>query len=253
MSDDFVIEKVRFLGANVIDINEKWIHAGKKCEHYMLFAVERGEMRVYTSAGTRTVSAAQALLLSPSTRIRSAYSQDSGVRFFCMEFDLARDFAEAITVCNLSEFDFEILKRLVKINSENKQKLADALLFSLLCDMKKAPASEQESEQIIEKALDSDTFAECDIEKLAAQTGLSKARLLRAFTEVTGRTPKAYANERRVEYACRLLELSAFPISKIAELAGFEDANLFTKFFTYHKGITPSDYRRALNNIPARS
>ena len=252
-SADFTTDSVRYVSASVIDVNEKWLHAAKRCERYTLLAIQRGEMRGYTSVGTLTVGTSQALLLSPMTRIRSAYSQDFGVRFFCAELELAQDFLEAMTLYSLSAFDFELLNKLVKTSSENEQSLADALLFSLLCDMKKAPVSEQESAQIIAKALESDSFAEIDIDKLADKTGVSKARLLKAFGEITGKSPKAYANEKRVAHARTLLTYSAFTVSKIASLLNFDDANLFTKFFTYHTGVTPSDYRRALNNIPARS
>ena len=245
---------VRYVSANVIDISEKWIHAGKKCKNYTLFAVERGEIRVSTSTGAITVSAAQALLLAPGTRIRSAHSGDTGVRFFCAELLLESVHMGALSLHLVSDFGFEILSRLVRISAESEKTFADALLFSLLCEVKKVPSTGQERERaIVLHELERNGFAEIDIDGLAKTTGVSKAKLLKAFAELTGRTPKAYANEMRVEYSRTLLAHSAFTVSKIAELVGFDDANLFTKFFTYHMGVTPSDYRRVLNSIPARS
>ncbi|MBO7148526.1 MAG: helix-turn-helix transcriptional regulator [Clostridia bacterium] len=245
---------VHYVSAKVIDINEKWILAGKKCENYTLFAVERGEMRVSSSSGAITVSASQALFLTPDTRIRSAHSGETGVRFFFAELSLERAHPLSPGLNTVSGFGFEILSRLTRTSAENEKVLADALVFSLLCEMKKAPATGQEREHaIVLHELECNGFAEIDIDGLAKTTGVSKAKLLKAFTELTGRTPKAYANEKRVEYSRTLLAHSAFTVSKIAELVGFDDANLFTKFFTYHMGVTPSDYRRVLNSIPARS
>jgi len=83
-----------------------------------------------------------------------------------------------------------------------------------------------------------------DFDDLQKALGLDRSHISRVFSKAVGKTLKAYVNERRVALACDMLATSSFDINKIASLMGFEESNLFTKFFTYHTGITPSDYRR---------
>ena len=69
--------------------------------------------------------------------------------------------------------------------------------------------------------------------------------LARTFRRVYQTTFAAYVRDLRIECARRELAGRA-PLSDIAALAGFADQSHFSRLFKQHTGLTPSEYRLAL-------
>lgn len=84
------------------------------------------------------------------------------------------------------------------------------------------------------------------LEDLARIAGLSRYHFSRAFTMETGCTPHAYVQHRRITKAKTLLRTSEIPISEIATLCGFANANNFATVFRRIVGKPPSKYRLQL-------
>ena len=55
---------------------------------------------------------------------------------------------------------------------------------------------------------------------------------------------KEYLNKEKIELSKRLLQTSELSITAIAKMLGWDEMNLFVKFFKYHEGTTPSQYRQ---------
>jgi AraC-like DNA-binding protein len=81
---------------------------------------------------------------------------------------------------------------------------------------------------------------------VARQAGLSRAHFFKLFREQTGLTPSLYANTLRIETALERVALTSDNVTQIGEGLGFSCQSVFTRFFTAHIGMAPSDYRRAL-------
>ena len=255
------VEKVRFSFCDIMffDIGKAWRHASAKSEHYTLFAVESGSLRLLTTLGKIIIEENCALVLPPDTKIRSGTSDDPSIRFFEASFDVSAPFFEVFSKQLLQEPQefFGGLSRLYKMRFENScaDVVSDTLLYSLLAMLSSssASASDKNGELTLTREIlniiDRNIGRELDIDAVANTLGLARSHISRVFTKVTGKTIKAYINEKRVAYACDLLSNSSFSIGEIACLTGFEESNLFTKFFIYHTGLTPSDYRRKVYNI----
>src|SRR3954468_6196131 len=85
------------------------------------------------------------------------------------------------------------------------------------------------------------------VDRVAAEVGLSRRSLEKRFREVTGRTILESVQLTRLERAKRLLRETTYPISKVAELAGFGSAGYFIQFFQKQVGKTPRKYRVGLS------
>lgn len=93
--------------------------------------------------------------------------------------------------------------------------------------------------------IDADPGAAVTLSDLAAEAGLSRLQLLRAFAVQLGVTPHAYIVQRRLELARRLIR-EARPIAEVAVIAGFYDQPHLTRWFVRKFGVTPRRYSSRL-------
>ena len=82
------------------------------------------------------------------------------------------------------------------------------------------------------------------IENLCRDVGFSHAHLLRLFKAAYGKTVKHYVIEKRLAFACELLENSNISVSSVALSCGFSDELHFMKSFKRQYGMTASEYRK---------
>jgi AraC family transcriptional regulator len=80
---------------------------------------------------------------------------------------------------------------------------------------------------------------------LAAELGVHRAQLHRAFKETYGEAPRAAATKRRLAAATALLEGSNESVASVAAACGYFDQSHFCRQFKRLTGISPSEYRRA--------
>ncbi len=86
------------------------------------------------------------------------------------------------------------------------------------------------------------------VEALAAQHRLSPTGFIRAFKQVTGLPPIAYALLHRVSQAKTLIT-AGYPLVDVALETGFYDQSHFTNYFKRYVGLTPVAYRTAVRVI----
>jgi len=92
----------------------------------------------------------------------------------------------------------------------------------------------------IEKNLGDPDLAVAD---LARQIYLSEVQFRKIFKQITGTTPVAFLQRRRIERACVLLRTTGQSIESITEACGFSDPPFFHRVFKSWTSMTPSQYR----------
>lgn len=83
------------------------------------------------------------------------------------------------------------------------------------------------------------------LEQTAEKFNISISHLSRQFKLVTGKNFSDYIKEKRIAYACKLLETTELHIGDIGALCGYEDYFHFSKVFKKTTGLTPSKYRES--------
>lgn len=78
---------------------------------------------------------------------------------------------------------------------------------------------------------------------VAKELGISPNYLSNVFSRKQGVPFKRFLQQFRIQQSTRLLMETNFPISEVAEMCGFVDANYFTKVFRLQNGMTPFRYR----------
>jgi AraC family transcriptional regulator len=83
---------------------------------------------------------------------------------------------------------------------------------------------------------------------VAERVGVHPVHLARAFRRSYRTTIGSYVRQLRVDFARRELAGSAASLSEIAAAAGFCDQSHFSRSFKRHTGLTPAEYRLALQS-----
>lgn len=82
------------------------------------------------------------------------------------------------------------------------------------------------------------------VSRMAEVAGFTPRTFQRKFHASTGQTPLAWLTETRVARAAELLEMSDFPLSKVAQAAGFGSSETFRREFRRLRGTSASHYRK---------
>lgn len=90
-----------------------------------------------------------------------------------------------------------------------------------------------------------------DLERMAAEAGVSKYHFLRSFAAEYGKTPAQYLSHRRLERAQDLLRATNLTVTEICHLVGFSSLGSFSAKFRDLVGVTPSEYQAKWAEIGA--
>jgi transcriptional regulator GlxA family with amidase domain len=78
---------------------------------------------------------------------------------------------------------------------------------------------------------------------LASRAGMSERTFLRRFSQAMGCTPARYVRSLRLERAKSLLEETALPLDRVAQLSGFGSVDALQRAFRSDLKTTPGDLR----------
>lgn len=89
---------------------------------------------------------------------------------------------------------------------------------------------------------------ELDIAKLAKTVNLSPPHLVRLFKNYTGMTPYGYYQEIKTDRLKAALRDRNLSVMEAFISCGFEQTGNFTRYFKKKAGMTPSQYRKSIEN-----
>lgn len=102
------------------------------------------------------------------------------------------------------------------------------------------------------RLLEADLSTSPCIEELSQKLGTHRHNLSNAFKEVFGSTVYAWLRERRMKQACVWLTDSKMSINGIADELGFSTSGNFATAFRERYGVTPREYRKAMQRDAQR-
>jgi AraC family transcriptional regulator of arabinose operon len=96
--------------------------------------------------------------------------------------------------------------------------------------------------------IDGNLRADLSLATLARTSNLSVSRFAHLFRTQLGTTPQQFVERRRLDAACRLLELTTRPVTSIAAEVGFTNPLYFSTRFRAHTSHSPTQYRQQLGS-----
>lgn len=98
---------------------------------------------------------------------------------------------------------------------------------------------------IIEKNIEDDNFS---VEILSKEIGMSRSQLHRKVKALTNQPPNEFIRNFRLKRASDLIRQNAGNIAEISYKVGFGSQAYFTKLFQEMYGVTPTEFRKQLDN-----
>lgn len=93
------------------------------------------------------------------------------------------------------------------------------------------------------RLIEANPAANWTVERLARSVGMGRSNFAAHFTQQVGRAPMELVAEQRMEHAAGLLRQGKLKIAEISEMAGYGSEAAFSRRFTRHFGISPSQMR----------
>lgn len=87
------------------------------------------------------------------------------------------------------------------------------------------------------------------LKKMAEYLNLNSSYLSTLFKKELGKTVTTYINQTRIKQALLLLNSTKQSIQNIANQCGFDDINYFSRIFKKYHGMSPSSYRKMINDF----
>lgn len=158
----------------------------------------------------------------------------TALRNFSRNISNTMPYSENLILCNLHEiiirlFQYDYLEiDDLKLSKETHQHFQDELLERILA--------------YIEKKI----YTPLTIEELCSAFSISRSSLQTLFKENLNESPKKYINEMKLTKSKQLIKENKHTISEIAFMLGFNSIHYFSRAFTQHYEISPSEYAQTL-------
>ena len=88
-----------------------------------------------------------------------------------------------------------------------------------------------------------------NLDELASHLAVSPRTFIRRFNQSTGKPPKKYLQQLRINEAKRLLENSDLSIDDITNRVGYTDVSSFRRLFKREVDLSPTEYRKHFSSM----
>lgn len=222
-------------------------------EYYMLIYVSDGRIEVDVNNEKISLNQNSALLLSPYSLYKSELTGKAS--FYIAEFEcsdpvfiqLDRGYKHVSEFYDRNDYFYK-LGSIIKNDDEYRQSYGEALLLLILNEFKRSTLLKNEQQELYEnfcRYVTDNISSGIDACSAGRALGYNPSYISRIVKNCCGKTLKDYIIEYKLSIAKKLLESTNYSTSKIAASLGFESANLFLKFFKYHTGKTPGEFRNS--------
>lgn len=129
-------------------------------------------------------------------------------------------------------------------NAQCKAKILENHIRILMESESEAPDEADPFAAQVAELLGEGLTEKISIKELAQSLGYHEKYLGVKFKQKTGKSPRAYQNDRRLSKAESYLRNTNLPVIEIAAFTGFDNVSYFNRLFRARNGVTPTEYRK---------
>jgi len=240
----------------IITAGEEMIYSRRFLEYCEIIYVMAGKLYIAVSGREYTVNAGEVLVIPCYQTVDGVRRSDVKTTFCTCEFSCSdgviSDIAGQIVAIREDEYliskQFARLNQLLSAEGHDDNHEGDVLCLSILYGIRNNIAHGTKNNLSILNSVMEYINENIDkmltVEDIAEHFGYNKDYLLRLFRERYGITVKKYINEKKMTMVKRILITTDMSVAKVGAAIGFEETELFEKFFKYHEKVTPQRYRK---------
>ncbi len=251
---------LQFDGGGRFSSNAPWRHGQRSINSYELILVTRGTIYLQEDGQEYTLSPNDYILLHPHLTHGGTKTSEEPVEFYWLHFyNPPEEWKSQMTAPCVGTMMapgtlIQIARQLLQVRESPAYppQTADHLLYVLLAEF--LVQREQRFPQNalaarIHEYIRSYSDRPLNVKQVAEELGYHPDHLSRILKSCYGRTLQQEITKQRIERAKLTLQTSDAPITEIAAALGYEDANLFEKFFRYHTQTTPTAFRNSFSEM----
>lgn len=221
--------------------------------HMLLYYVARGRFTLVTPEGSYPVHEGQAFFISFNDNTTYTIGEtDETYDFMWVGFtgSLSHRFVEVPRVIDIAENQLLHLRNLHDFGPHTAFDLASDLLL-LRSSLLDGNEPKCDYVQYVMDYIQSAYMHPISVESLATQIGLDRSYLSRLFKKKTGQTLQNYLQLVRFQESKHFL-IQGYSVKETAYKCGFGDDKSFHKVFLQREGVTPTTWKKCVQQNLAK-
>ncbi len=241
----------RYMGGGRFTSRAPWIHKSVPGKYYELMLVTEGEMWMREDGVDYPLTKDMVLVLEPG-KLREGYRVSKNrVSFYWIHFlDPDPNFSQFKKYTKIPDpQNLSMLCRQLTHYETKKfpSSVCQSLVHVLLHEYVRQCRDGAEIAPLpyrIEQWLNNNMDLFPSVSDVSDMFGYNPEYLSRVYKKAYGTTLKKAIDEKTMHKAKQFLLESDLSLTAISERLGMSDYKIFLKFFKYHEGVTPSEYRK---------
>ena len=231
----------------------RWIHPDRRIGSYELIFVLQGTLYITEEDTDYEVRENEMIVLEPGKRHFGTKEVSEFVSFYWFHFRTNLP-VELKKITSKDVYDIKFfLKKLLHITNskENTGESADALGLLIYNECAKMQNSAYKNITLateIQEYVRNNIRNNVTVRDIAAHYGYNADYIGKLFKANFDISLKKYIDLQRLNLAKDLLLTTFLSVKRIAHEMGYEDENLFVKFFMYHENMSPTVFRNKYFN-----
>jgi len=244
---------IRYISAGLFESVGEWIHPTRTIDTNELICVIRGVVHIETHVQQYVLQRGSLLHLAADTW-HAGYKVSSDVSFFWMHYTSPAP--TETWCCGESSGDTagflrteQLFRYLLHTANSDGYPIGTTDLASMLLlteavrQVRTDTSGERALVHRINEWIRLHAASRIRVSDVAQTFGYNPDYITRVYRSACGITVKQAIDEARMAAIRSILLSGQVPLSELWEKAGFEDYKSFLKYFTYHAGVTPTEYR----------
>ena len=226
----------------------EWIHPERSNETTELIVVTDGSFVLEVDGECRSLSPGSVIVIPPDCRHRGVGVTGERVAFYWLHYRTSVN--TRCEVISLRErYPVDLLCRQILHYAERGfgRDIISSIIRVLLAEIYSQLECTEPDDAIASRIcewirINSDHALSAA--QLSERFGYSEDYISRLLRAKCGRPLKAIICDYRMTHIKRLLLETEHTLAEVADMSGFTDYKLFLKFFRYHEGMTPTEFRK---------
>lgn len=234
------------------NVCENWIHRERFLATDEMIYLKKGELYLKVNKTRYTLHKNSFFFLHRFSTVSGYKSSDMPCEFYTVSYNgiLSSDLEfREIPLQGSSIFIDEVLKRLYNAskNGSVDANECNILFLSLIYEAERLLITKTDSLPLMEQTLNyinNNSNNLITVDAVCDYLGYNRDYISKQFLQCYGITIKKYIDQKKLSAAKHLLISSKMSLEQIASAIGFDNAQQFYKFFSYHEKISPTQFRK---------